>query len=66
MIIDRRRNDNIFKVLVTIIICGLSWWMMSVNSKAERVPVLEERLTNLQMSVNKIEVGIKELLSRRR
>ena len=68
MCFERRRGDFLFKainLLFMIILGGLTWWMSNINAKADRVPVLEERLGNLQTNVTEIKEGVKELLARR-
>ena len=66
--IERRRSgalSNLVGVMFAIILAGLSWWMSKIDAKADKVPVLEERLTNLQASMTKIEAGVSTLLSRK-
>lgn len=65
---ERRRSStlsSVVGVLFAIILGGLGYWMSKIDAKADKVPVLEERLSNLQSSVSKIESGITTLLSRK-
>jgi hypothetical protein len=66
--LERRRGDNLVHLvsaLFMIILSGLTWWMSKIDSKADKVPILEERVMNLQMSINKIENGVEKLLQRK-
>ena len=66
--VERRKASTlsgIIGVLFAIILGGLSWWMTKINEKADRVPVLEERLSGLQKSVDEIKTGITALLARK-
>jgi len=66
--IERRKASTlsgVIGVLFAIILGGLSWWMTKINEKADRVPVLEERLSGLQKSVDEIKTGIVALLARK-
>lgn len=67
--IERRRGDVWAKItsgLLTLMLAGLAWWMSMINAKAERVPILEERMNNLQSNVFEIKRGVEQLLERRR
>ena len=65
---ERRRSNplqNIIGVLFTIILGGLTWWMSKIDTKAERVPILEERLTGMAKSLDRIEIGMLDLLKKK-
>lgn len=66
---ERRKSDALFKVvllLLSLVQALALAWVSKIDAKAERVPVLEERISNIQVSVSKIEAGVETLLSRRR
>ena len=66
--IERRKSgtlSNIIGVLFTIILGGLTWWMSKIDTKAERVPILEERLTGMAKSLDRIEIGMLDLLKKK-
>jgi hypothetical protein len=56
---------HVVNFLFMVILSGLTWWMSKINDKAERVPVLEERMTNLASTVSRIETGVNKLVERR-
>ena len=65
---ERRRSDTLMHIvnfLFMVILSGLTWWMSKINDKAERVPVLEERMTNLTNTIQRIEQGVNKLVDRR-
>lgn len=67
--LERRRSDTLMHVvnlLFMVILSGLTWWMNKINDKAERVPVLEERMTNLVGTVERIETGVNKLVDRQK
>ena len=64
---ERRRSDTLMHIvnfLFMVILSGLTWWMSKINDKAERVPVLEERIAGMQATLYKIETGVDKLLRR--
>ena len=66
--IERRKSgtlSNIIGVLFTIILGGLTWWMAKIDAKADRVPILEERLTGMAKSLDRIEIGMIDLLKKK-
>lgn len=64
---ERRRSDtlsHIVNFLFFFILSGLAWWMNKIDIKADRVPILEERVANLQYTLARIEAGVDKLLKR--
>ena len=66
---DRRKSDSLFKIiffLLAIIQAIALAWVSKIDSKAEKIPVLEANLTNLRTTVMEIRDDVKILLKNRR
>ena len=64
---ERRRTDYEVRVifgLLGIIMCGLTWWMTKIDAKAERVPVLEEKVSSILVTMKEIQTDVRSLLRR--
>lgn len=62
---ERRRTDYEVRIifgLLSVILGGLTWWMAQINTESKKIPVLEEKFANLQVTVNEIRGDVKSLL----
>ena len=65
---ERRKTDYEVRIifgLLAFIMAGLTWWMTNINAKADKVPILEEKISSLMVTVKEIQVDVKSILGRR-